>query len=768
MNSQTTKNSQEQKINKKQNQKKSRNRQKESKKIFLAGLCVEFSKTEITSFFKSKYDSECFSLKINFDKLGRNAGWGILKVTIPAIRSAILKQKMFTLKGRRFYANPYLRGEKLKGYREEVQNRRVYIKGIPANMTTQRLCEELRRFFEIEDAYVIKKYEHRFSRESTHSGFGYVMFHTLEQAREALEVGKVVLETGAELVLSKFDRFGQERGDPGGQSLKERRSKAGRRMENFDSFEYVKKDSLAEEVPEAQSKAAEGVPRPKETPSPYINSQVGSKERERDDYFKEEAQVMIQAGEFERGEKIAITKKIAEIDSQNIGIYHRNQKKSKIPLEDEHLSHFSQPSFFDKQNFKKKKSNQYVGNFPQQRSSYDSQKQQKLVTRDQRFQQSSKPRNNKIASSGFNQQRFSRSSAHSYREKDQDPYRQSSHFQNQEQEESHDYRGAESHLQREEEDWDYDSYYYSQRQPEERHYHKNSLWGLQQQGELEPIHEVIMDDRDYLLEPDEDYFEGAYPPPHPYQYHHQNSQNRAKNANINNNPRTRRKNKNDYHRPTWTRTNIVQQGAWWSDPDIRGSNRTPAPNSSRLIDRHENRDLSARELNSYQHSTNENYLQIEKRLDHQKPLHYRFQKDNRDLEPSFGRLTGQRIPPRGQGNHESLINRKKNRTNNSNSHYLTLPPASREPPTNRTEPFSQADNNVRRQELNHNAHVGDFTPGSSSFMRDQPQLEVFEFDWGLGPIRRLEEAMTSVRVGYLLGNHYDRNLKFRKENKQEE
>lgn len=160
-------------------------------KIFLVGLSAEFNKAEILSHFAYMYKSSKFNLEMSSKKNGRNQGWAVLSVNKKATKDKILSKHSFHLNERKFFAKIYLKGKKLKNYKKELKRRRLFLKGLPENITKQELYDFFSRFGAVEDTYTIKKYENDLSSICWDSGFGFVVFKKLKDAEKLLKLGKV-------------------------------------------------------------------------------------------------------------------------------------------------------------------------------------------------------------------------------------------------------------------------------------------------------------------------------------------------------------------------------------------------------------------------------------------------------------------------------------------------------------------------------------------------------------------------------------------------
>lgn len=83
-------------------------------KIFLVGLGVQHTEQEIFNFFYSMYGDSVTKVTLKSSKAKNNRnGCGILQISNSDVHKDILSTRKFAYKGRFFFANTYLKGDKL-------------------------------------------------------------------------------------------------------------------------------------------------------------------------------------------------------------------------------------------------------------------------------------------------------------------------------------------------------------------------------------------------------------------------------------------------------------------------------------------------------------------------------------------------------------------------------------------------------------------------------------------------------------------------------
>jgi RNA recognition motif-containing protein len=140
-------------------------------KIFLVGLSVKYTEQEIFNFFFSMYAEAVtkITLKSSKAKKSRN-GCGVLEVSNQEVYKDILSQRKFSYRGRFFFANAYLKGEKLNRFKAGILKRRVFISCLHPSLTEFELKRIFSELGEIDSAFLIRK------PDGSMSNYGYVMF----------------------------------------------------------------------------------------------------------------------------------------------------------------------------------------------------------------------------------------------------------------------------------------------------------------------------------------------------------------------------------------------------------------------------------------------------------------------------------------------------------------------------------------------------------------------------------------------------------------
>jgi RNA recognition motif-containing protein len=169
-----------------------------SLKIFLVGLSVKYTEKEVFNYFYGMYADAVtkITLKSSKAKNSRN-GCGILDISNQDVYNEILARKKFAYKGRFFFANAYLKGEKLDRFKEGILKRRVFVNCLKPSLTDSELKRVFSQYGALDSAFLIRK------PDGTLSNFGYVMFKSEEDAKRAIKIGKITTKNNT-IVVSPF------------------------------------------------------------------------------------------------------------------------------------------------------------------------------------------------------------------------------------------------------------------------------------------------------------------------------------------------------------------------------------------------------------------------------------------------------------------------------------------------------------------------------------------------------------------------------------
>lgn len=183
-----------------------------SKKVFLVGLSVDFTKREVIDYLTTTFSTKNFFLEMKLKNNKKNIGWAVLHVKSRSLLNSILDRGTFELRGKKFFAKKYMDREELHHFKKELNQRRLFVKGLSDSVTNERLKYFFERYGELEDAYVIR--DNKFGKKrATSLGYGFLIFSNAQDAEKLHGQKKVVIDglrVKIEKYRSKEEKFEQE------------------------------------------------------------------------------------------------------------------------------------------------------------------------------------------------------------------------------------------------------------------------------------------------------------------------------------------------------------------------------------------------------------------------------------------------------------------------------------------------------------------------------------------------------------------------------
>lgn len=158
------------------------NTQETNKTVFIGGLPGTASKSSLSSHFR--IFGQISEIKLKLDRRS-NLSKGYALITFKERKSyeAAIRAPEQYLFSRTISCQPFLQGEDLNRYLEDLNSRRLFVKYIPKSFDNQKFENVFKKFGEVDFGYVVKDPKTGRSR-----GFGYI---TLKRAEDAEEVQKL-------------------------------------------------------------------------------------------------------------------------------------------------------------------------------------------------------------------------------------------------------------------------------------------------------------------------------------------------------------------------------------------------------------------------------------------------------------------------------------------------------------------------------------------------------------------------------------------------
>jgi RNA recognition motif-containing protein len=120
------------------------------------------------------------------NKYKRFDGTGVITLSDASEKAVILETGTFSNLNRIFHAKPFLKGEELERFKQNVYQRRVFVNFVPQYLSDSDLRLKFSVFGEIEDAYLIKDGSKSGKKSK---GYGFVVFKNKSSADQAIKTG---------------------------------------------------------------------------------------------------------------------------------------------------------------------------------------------------------------------------------------------------------------------------------------------------------------------------------------------------------------------------------------------------------------------------------------------------------------------------------------------------------------------------------------------------------------------------------------------------
>lgn len=184
--------------------------------VFLVGLSSDFTADMLKNHFI--YNLKMTSiLEVNMPKINKShnrhskqkfLGCGTMTLTNEKELKMMLRAGSYKFKGRKFFVKPYLVGDALSKFKEQIQKKRVFVHNIPKGVSNEQLGEIFMCFGDVEDSYLIRSNKCRKYKASPRK-YGYVIFEREEDAKRAIRA-KRIMHKGHKLLVMPFTKKDQK------------------------------------------------------------------------------------------------------------------------------------------------------------------------------------------------------------------------------------------------------------------------------------------------------------------------------------------------------------------------------------------------------------------------------------------------------------------------------------------------------------------------------------------------------------------------------
>lgn len=176
------------------------------KKIFLGCLPASSDQKELAAYFQ-QFCLTILKIKIKYRSNNVCAGYGYFKACINEEQLKKMTEMNHYYKERSIECRVYLTGKALSEYQTAFNKRRVYIGGIPGNLTDRELFNCFSKFGKLQRAYIAN------CPDKDGNIFGFAVYFDEDSAEELIKLEKIELANGHELELKAVSTQKEKRSD---------------------------------------------------------------------------------------------------------------------------------------------------------------------------------------------------------------------------------------------------------------------------------------------------------------------------------------------------------------------------------------------------------------------------------------------------------------------------------------------------------------------------------------------------------------------------
>lgn len=168
--------------------------------IFIGGLPGTTDEMTLKEHFSSFGEIEKIELKTD-RRSNLSKGYSLITFKAPEAYESAIRVPDHFLFARTISCQPFLKGEDLNKYLEDLNSRRLFVKYIPKNFNNKEFEDLFQHFGEVDFGYVVKDPKSGRSR-----GFGYITFKHQKDAQKIQKVRCLKLEGNKKLKIFPYKR----------------------------------------------------------------------------------------------------------------------------------------------------------------------------------------------------------------------------------------------------------------------------------------------------------------------------------------------------------------------------------------------------------------------------------------------------------------------------------------------------------------------------------------------------------------------------------
>ena len=175
--------------------------EKSNNTIFIGGLAGSATKKSVQAFFQVYGKITEIQMHNNEKNPSCNKGYAIVRYRDSSSYSSCLKNPEPIFEGRVIMCKPYLKGQELFQYLEDLNNRRLFVKFVPKYMSNQDFEGVFCQYGKVDFGYVVKDPITGYSR-----GFGYITFVDCSIAAKVSNLKSIKIDQHNRMKIFSYKR----------------------------------------------------------------------------------------------------------------------------------------------------------------------------------------------------------------------------------------------------------------------------------------------------------------------------------------------------------------------------------------------------------------------------------------------------------------------------------------------------------------------------------------------------------------------------------
>lgn len=172
--------------------------------VFVGGLPGKADKATVQTYFSRFGPIKSIKMKSIDQSVGLNKGFAVIEFITASSFHSCLKNPEIYLFDRVVSCQPYLKGQELTEYLEDLNSRRLFIKFVPKSYSNYDFEQTFSYYGEVDFGYVVKDPVSKLSR-----GYGYITLKKEQDAQRLASMENLLLECGGKMKIFEYKRRGE-------------------------------------------------------------------------------------------------------------------------------------------------------------------------------------------------------------------------------------------------------------------------------------------------------------------------------------------------------------------------------------------------------------------------------------------------------------------------------------------------------------------------------------------------------------------------------